>query len=266
MRDVHGPHEGLVVGAKLARVTSDPREGGFGRRADHLLNTDVLIVDEVLAVGDAEFQKKCLGKMREVSKGGRTVVFVSHNMAAVQALCSRVIWLNRGSVAGVGDVREGTAKYLANDQRALAPRVGSSARLGEGLELLRFEVTPNPAETAANVSFSLEIQARRPTKVSELAILIYSSLEARVAIVDCRSTRFPLTLSTEQSWTISGSIRALPLVEGDYRLGLYVGTSEFFGDVPDLVELSVGPRALVGAPAPYAAAYRGVVELECAFH
>src|SRR5438132_3655814 len=52
------------------------------------LDPEILVVDEVLAVGDAEFQKKCLGKMREVSKGGRTVLFVSHNMAAIEALCS----------------------------------------------------------------------------------------------------------------------------------------------------------------------------------
>ena len=52
------------------------------------LEPEILVVDEVLAVGDAEFQKKCLGKMHDVSRGGRTVLFVSHNMAAVQALCS----------------------------------------------------------------------------------------------------------------------------------------------------------------------------------
>ena len=57
------------------------------------LDTDVLIVDEVLAVGDAEFQRKCLGKMSAVASGGRTILFVSHNMAAVERLCSRVILL-----------------------------------------------------------------------------------------------------------------------------------------------------------------------------
>jgi lipopolysaccharide transport system ATP-binding protein len=60
------------------------------------LEPEILIVDEVLAVGDAAFQKKCLGKMGEVAQEGRTVVFVSHNMAAIQALCNRVIWLDQG--------------------------------------------------------------------------------------------------------------------------------------------------------------------------
>src|SRR5919106_2047666 len=59
------------------------------------LEPDILIVDEVLAVGDAEFQKKCLGKMHEVSRGGRTVLFVSHNMSAIQTLCNRAIWLEK---------------------------------------------------------------------------------------------------------------------------------------------------------------------------
>ena len=59
------------------------------------LEPEILIVDEVLAVGDAEFQKKCLGKMHEVSRGGRTVLFVSHNMAAVSALCDRAILAGR---------------------------------------------------------------------------------------------------------------------------------------------------------------------------
>jgi len=66
------------------------------------LEPDVLVIDEVLAVGDAEFQKKSLGKMHEVSRGGRTVLFVSHNMAAIQALCNRAVWLDHGSVAAVG--------------------------------------------------------------------------------------------------------------------------------------------------------------------
>src|SRR5213083_1008552 len=62
------------------------------------LEPEILIVDEVLAVGDGPFQKKCLGKMGEVAKGGRTVLFVSHNMPAVQALCSKVVYLRDGTV------------------------------------------------------------------------------------------------------------------------------------------------------------------------
>ena len=66
------------------------------------LEPEILIVDEVLAVGDAEFQKKCLGKMHDVATGGRTVLFVSHNLDSVLRLCSQVLWLNAGSVKEMG--------------------------------------------------------------------------------------------------------------------------------------------------------------------
>jgi len=75
------------------------------------LETEILIVDEVLAVGDAEFQKRCLGKMSDVARGGRTVLFVSHNMTAVSALCDRAILLDCGSVALEGPVAQVTRAY-----------------------------------------------------------------------------------------------------------------------------------------------------------
>src|SRR5207237_448453 len=68
------------------------------------LEPEILIVDEVLAVGDAEFQKRCLGKMSEVAGGGRTVLFVSHNMASVRSLCESAILLESGRVAQIGPV------------------------------------------------------------------------------------------------------------------------------------------------------------------
>jgi lipopolysaccharide transport system ATP-binding protein len=76
------------------------------------LDPEILIVDEVLAVGDAEFQKKCLGKMSDVAHGGRTVVFVSHNMAAVSRLCSTALLLDSGEVSARGDVHDITSLYL----------------------------------------------------------------------------------------------------------------------------------------------------------
>jgi lipopolysaccharide transport system ATP-binding protein len=76
------------------------------------LEPEILFVDEVLAVGDAAFQKKCLGKMGNVSRQGRTIVFVSHNMTALQGLCTRVVWLNGGRVIEAGDPRRIIDKYL----------------------------------------------------------------------------------------------------------------------------------------------------------
>jgi len=76
------------------------------------LNPEILIVDEVLAVGDAEFQRKCLGKMQDVAKSGRTVLFVSHNMGAVRNLCSSVVWLDAGSVREIGSVNAVIGSYI----------------------------------------------------------------------------------------------------------------------------------------------------------
>ena len=77
------------------------------------LEPEILVVDEVLAVGDAEFQKKAIGKMQDVSKGeGRTVLFVSHNMAAVQSLCNKGVVLNNGRVLFIGSTNEAIKFYL----------------------------------------------------------------------------------------------------------------------------------------------------------
>jgi lipopolysaccharide transport system ATP-binding protein len=78
------------------------------------LEPEVLVVDEVLAVGDAAFQKKCLGKMGDVAQEGRTVLFVSHNMASVRRLCNRVAWLADGRCKDIGVPREVIADYLGS--------------------------------------------------------------------------------------------------------------------------------------------------------
>ncbi|MBI5136918.1 MAG: ABC transporter ATP-binding protein [Nitrospirae bacterium] len=82
------------------------------------LEPEILVVDEVLAVGDAEFQKKCLGKMGEVAKGGRTVLFVSHNMAAVRQLCGRAIVLRQGGLIGDTDPTAAVELYLGGEGSA----------------------------------------------------------------------------------------------------------------------------------------------------
>jgi lipopolysaccharide transport system ATP-binding protein len=82
------------------------------------LDTEVLFVDEVLAVGDAEFQKKCLGKMGDVGRSGRTVLFVSHNMLAVQALCRRAICLDHGQVVADGHPASVISAYLRDTTRS----------------------------------------------------------------------------------------------------------------------------------------------------
>jgi lipopolysaccharide transport system ATP-binding protein len=94
------------------------------------LEPEILLVDEVLAVGDAEFQRKCLGKMDSVTKAGRTVIFVSHNMGVVTSLCPRAIWLDKGRVRQIGPSHEVVGRYMSD---GLGPQAGAVHRYPEDL-------------------------------------------------------------------------------------------------------------------------------------
>ncbi|HEU4597662.1 MAG TPA: ABC transporter ATP-binding protein [Pyrinomonadaceae bacterium] len=115
----------IVAFAEIERFLDTPvkrySSGMYTRLAFSVaahLDPEVLLVDEVLAVGDYEFQKKCLGKMRDVSRSGRTVLFVSHNVASVSNLCSQVIWLDKGRVAASGETGEVIGNYVASGMSA----------------------------------------------------------------------------------------------------------------------------------------------------
>ena len=229
------------------------------------LEPEILVVDEVLAVGDADFQKRCLGKMHEVSRGGRTVLFVSHNMAAIQALCSRAIWLENGAVAADGSVGDSVRRYLSSAVNAA--RTGSGPiRVTPALDLLRFELSPNPVTSGAPVDFDLELSAREATKISELTLLIYSPLEVRLAILDLRSVGFPIAMASGESRRLRGRIKSLPLVEGEYQVGFGIKTNDHFGDKLGLFALTVAARPALAGVVPYAAEYRGVLDLEFGMH
>ena len=125
-REIDARFDAIVEFAEIEKFLDTPvkrySSGMYVRLAFAVaahLDPEILIVDEVLAVGDAEFQKKCLGKMREVSAGGhRTVLFVSHNMAAVAALCQRVVLLSAGQIAADGTPGDVIARYAAPASRA----------------------------------------------------------------------------------------------------------------------------------------------------
>jgi len=114
------------------------------------LESEILLVDEVLAVGDAEFQRKCLGKMESVVHEGRTILFVSHNMAAVKALCRRVMLIDNGRVVADGQVDTVVDRYLGGDREAArsglvpaeAPRTGTGEARVRRVELLDAQDRP----------------------------------------------------------------------------------------------------------------------------
>lgn len=105
------------------------------------LEPEILLVDEVLAVGDAEFQKKCLGKMTEVSKGGRTILFVSHNMSAIHALCKRTILIDNGKILQDGKTNEVISYYLK--QKTLKKAIATTSEIEARIEGVINKKDPN---------------------------------------------------------------------------------------------------------------------------
>lgn len=102
------------------------------------LEPEVLIIDEVLAVGDAEFQKKCLGKMKDVAGEGRTVLFVSHNMSAVKSLCTNAIWLESGKVLMNGGVDNVVSSYLSGQKVKSFKISAVFKKVGTGIKAISF--------------------------------------------------------------------------------------------------------------------------------
>ena len=103
------------------------------------LDPEILLVDEVLAVGDAQFQKKCLGKMKEVSKQGRTVLFVSHNMQAIQSLCKNIILLKNGEIVDFGPTNKIVNKYLDTSSGNMTIRTWNSMKNAPGNKFIRIK-------------------------------------------------------------------------------------------------------------------------------
>ncbi|MCX8157193.1 MAG: ABC transporter ATP-binding protein [Verrucomicrobiae bacterium] len=230
------------------------------------LEPEILLVDEVLAVGDVAFQEKCLGKMREVTRGGgRTVLFVSHNMAAVQALCGRALWLDRGRVMGVGPVEEQVARYLDEMRQHHKEDARLHVVLGPSLVLERLVMTPNPVVSGQEVSFEVEIKAAQAARLTDFQLLLFSALGVRVAMVDLRQVNgHGYTLQSGQRLVLNGRIRRLPLVEGDYRVGVFYSYQGHYADVLDLVALHVAAAPPADGRVPYKPAYRGLVVLDYA--
>lgn len=231
------------------------------------LEPEILVVDEVLAVGDAQFQNKCLGKMESVAKqGGRTVLFVSHNMTAVQMLCGRAVHLAGGRLVGVGPVEEQIRHYLDDVRRSGDADGNLEAELGKSLQLKKLVFNPAPLTSGEPVEFTLEISARQETSVQDVCLLIHSLHGVRVAIVDLRSRDGQVySLGKSQVLRLAGTIRALPLVEGDYKVGVYVHCEEYYSDFLNLATLSILNRAASGEIVPRETRHRGTVELEFDF-
>jgi lipopolysaccharide transport system ATP-binding protein len=214
------------------------------------LETDVLIVDEVLAVGDARFQRKCLDKMEDVGRHGRTVLFVSHNLSAVTRLCSRAVLLDRGRVAESGGASEVVRKYLRADIGTTAShRWGEASAPGNRYVRLRSmsvkDVTGAPSD---------RIDIRRPiTLLLEWEVLLAGRvLVPTFRVINEEGTIVFVTHDLDPAWRnrmrepgVYASRVVVPgnfLSEGTFIVSVSVSTIET-GEVhvsePDVISFDV---------------------------
>ncbi|HEX5152909.1 MAG TPA: ABC transporter ATP-binding protein [Parafilimonas sp.] len=143
------------------------------------LESEILIVDEVLAVGDTEFQKKCLGKMNEVSKGeGRTVLFVSHNMQAVSQLCNTGLLLVNGNMFFKGDINKCVSKYLSNNSGSKIEFLDTvtAGDVNSYLQSISINVNGQNVSTAGledEIDIEIHYMNRQPGRVLNLSVAVF---------------------------------------------------------------------------------------------
>ena len=184
------------------------------------LEPEILITDEVLAVGDAEFQKKCMGKMNEVAKAGRTVLFVSHNMASIQSLCSRVIVLKHGVTSFDGPPLEGTQIYLAHGVTGTTVKRPARASGEPTLTFARVEMAGTHAEP--EVLTTLSIATSRACAVSlELRLHDHQGIPCGLAARGLLDPERLLHLHTGVNH-YRCSFPATRLARGNYHLTLQI--------------------------------------------
>ena len=192
------------------------------------LDPEILIVDEVLAVGDAEFQKKCLGKMGDVAGEGRTVLFVSHNMAAIQQLCELTLVLKSGRISYQGSTREAINHYLffrKNDLKILDSPIAENSDRHFSLERIAFRNNQDmeiPAAISGEELFiDLYINSKEIVRNLDISIGINSREGTRLSILHSRLSGCQLSLFEEKS-RISCHIKNLNLLSNQYLLDIKI--------------------------------------------
>lgn len=222
------------------------------------LEPDVLIVDEVLAVGDADFQRKCLGKMEDVTRrDGRTIFFVSHNMAAIQRLCDRCLLLRRGNLVADGQPQEVVPAYLASGSTesmpetwlpldALMRRGSGTCRVGRLRYSSREPAVAFSPYTNGPLHVDLDIDAVAETELASIAVTLYDAHGTKLVNADSIALGHRASMR-EGRTRVSIDIRELHLNPGTYRLGVWLADSA--GVVCDFSE-SAADVEVVAAPGP----------------
>lgn len=195
------------------------------------LEPEVLVIDEVLAVGDYQFQQKCLGKMKDVSQEGRTVLFVSHNMSAVSQLCTRGILLKDGQISEVGDINKVISAYMAihRTDTPYVSLIDYDLRSGNGK--LRFNSIGirdtdreyrQDFELGEDIIITFEVAVKVPIDSICFSIILFTSDGIRLCnMIDIDSNvTFKISAATENIEVVLKDVRLYP---GTYHISLWGG-------------------------------------------
>lgn len=215
------------------------------------LEPDILLVDEVLAVGDVAFQKKCLGKMDEVSKQGRTVIFVSHNMNAVQRLCPNAILLKQGQIVTEGITSSVIAQYLAEMPSQTGPMqsIDLSTLDREGSGKVRFNTLTYQSDMASvahkpysdgPLEVTLNITAEVSCSIASVAVTLYDRYGTKLVNADSSALGDTIELQAGHN-VLCFKIEHLHLNPGLYTVGLWAANppSEVFDVMPNALQMEV---------------------------
>lgn len=216
------------------------------------LEPEILIVDEVLAVGDAQFQKKCLGKMEEAGKGGRTVIFVSHNMAAVQRLCNVCIHLDKGKIINFGPVNEVVETYLIGDSSSvsssvdLTPSIFHRNSLEESkLKFTKIAVTNNNGVLKSSLSltepFRIKIEVSLLSKVEDFVVGYSVTSNLGILVVNSLKTNTELGITDQGDYVIEVNFKENYLSPGSYTVGLGSNGPGIVDWIPEAMSFNVEP-------------------------
>ena len=198
------------------------------------LEPDILLLDEVLAVGDAEFQKKCLGVMEGIAGSGRTVLFVSHNLGVVENLCPRTLLLERGRIAADGPSREVVARYLAAAGDGALPLPERHDRRGDGrlrftrLEVVAGDVPRTGQELRLRMHYAVAEGAASLRNVS-FSVSVNGLGGGHLLVFFTEETQHNLPSIDGAGW-VECTIPFLPLAAGSYAVNLYAAVSGAIAD------------------------------------
>jgi ABC-type polysaccharide/polyol phosphate transport system ATPase subunit len=213
------------------------------------LEPDVLVVDEVLAVGDAEFQRKCLGRMTEAGDEGRTVVFVSHDLEALARICRRAVWLDSGRIRESGPTADIVRGYLAS---GLWSPDSSWTPLRSGPVTVRAVRILSPAGTPGTALMRdepvrIRVEFDLAQEVRGLVVNLFVTTQAGLTVLDAFADDDGLERVPPGAYCADLTIPPV-LNVGDYSLGLWMGSAqEKFIDEPAVVPFTLGGTAPDGS-------------------